>query len=229
MKRWKIFKEGIKAGLPVIIGYIPIGIAYGMMASDANTSLSLTMALSLFVYTGAGQMAAINMLHTGATIFAIILTTFILNLRHVIMSTCVMDRLTDGNKLERALLSFFITDEVFALYVSDEKSKNDIWYFFGLALTCWLSWAVGSFIGALTTHLLPAVLSASLGISLYAMFIALVIPSVKKHRKLIWVILLTCILSWIFNQWFSSSWAMIAATLISAFIGLSFIDLEDLS
>lgn len=229
MKRWKYFKQGIKAGLPVIIGYIPIGIAYGMMASELHTHLSLTMALSLFVYTGAGQMAAINMLHTGATIFAIILTTFILNLRHIIMSTCVMDRLTDGNKFQRALLSFFITDEVFALYVSDEHSKNNIWYFFGLGLTCWLSWAIGSFIGAQTSNLLPTVLSASLGISLYAMFIALVIPNVRKHQKLIWVILMTCVLSWFFNCFLSSSWAMIAATLLSAFIAVFFIDLEDLS
>ncbi len=229
MKRWNYFKEGIQAGIPVIIGYIPIGIAYGMMASDMHTHLSLTMALSLFVYTGAGQMAAINMLHTGAGIFAIILTTFILNLRHIIMSTCVMDRLTDGNKLQRALLSFFITDEVFALYVSDEQSKNNIWYFFGLGLTCWISWAIGSMIGALTTNLLPSVLSASLGISLYAMFIALVIPNVRKQKKLIWVVLITCLLSWFLNCFLSSTWSMIIATLLTAFLATFFIDLEDLS
>lgn len=228
MKNSTYFLKGMKAGLPVILGYIPIGIAYGMMARNASVSLSLLMSLSLFVYTGAGQIAAINMMKSGAGLFAIILTTLILNFRHIIMSTCVMDKLTDGNKLERAFLSFFITDEVFALYVSDTHSKNNKWYFFGLGVTCWLSWALGSFLGAVTTNLLPSILSAALGISSYAMFISLVIPGVKKHKKLIWVVILTCVLSLLFNQFLSSSWAMICATLLSALISLSFIDAEDL-
>ena len=228
MKNSTYFLKGMKAGLPVILGYIPIGIAYGMMARNASVSLSLLMSLSLFVYTGAGQIAAINMMKSGATLFAIILTTLILNFRHIIMSTCVMDKLTDGNKLERAFLSFFITDEVFALYVSDTHSKNNKWYFFGLGVTCWLSWALGSFLGAITTNLLPSILSVALGISSYAMFISLVIPGVKKHKKLIGVVILTCVLSLLFNQFLSSSWAMICATLLSALISLSFIDAEDL-
>ena len=82
MHRWTLFKRGMKDGIPVILGYIPIGIAYGMMAVNAHVSIPATLSLSLFVYTGAGQMAGINMMGQHATILAIVCTTFIMNLRH---------------------------------------------------------------------------------------------------------------------------------------------------
>ena len=91
-------------------------------------------------------MAGINMMGQHATILAIVCTTFIMNLRHIILSTCVMDKLHDGKRWQRVLLSFFITDEVFALYTSKPKPIDNISYFFGLGLTCWLSWFVGSWL-----------------------------------------------------------------------------------
>lgn len=227
MHRWTLFKRGMKDGIPVILGYIPIGIAYGMMAVNAHVSIPATLSLSLFVYTGAGQMAGINMMGQHATILAIVCTTFIMNLRHIILSTCVMDKLHDGKRWQRVLLSFFITDEVFALYTSKPKPIDNISYFFGLGLTCWLSWFVGSWLGAVSTNLLPPVLSSALGISLYAMFIALVIPGAKKSSRLLMVVGCTAILSTIFSQFLSSSWAMICATLLSAFIGLWVVKEED--
>ena len=101
MHRWTLFKRGMKDGIPVILGYIPIGIAYGMMAVNAHVSIPATLSLSLFVYTGAGQMAGINMMGQHATILAIVCTTFIMNLRHIILSTCIMDKLHDGKRWQR--------------------------------------------------------------------------------------------------------------------------------
>lgn len=223
------FIAGIQSGTPVILGYIPIGIAYGMMAAHAHLPLTAIMSLSLFVYTGAGEMAAVGMISQGATIMAIVITTFILNLRMIIQSTCVMNKLKNGNRLERAILSFWITDETFAVYMTDKNVKPTKWFFFGLGLTCWLSWAVGSFIGAIATDVMPATLSKALGISLYAMFIALLVPSAKKSVRLLAVILLTACISLVCNQFFSSSTSIIIATLSSALLGMLWVKKEDFS
>lgn len=228
MVRFEEVKKGIQAGIPILLGYIPIGIAYGMMASHAGLPLSASAGLSLFVYTGAGQMAAVGMLENGAAVLAIIFTTFILNLRHVIMSACVMQKLQNGNRWQRALLSFWITDEVFAVYMTDTKAKPTGWFLAGLAISSYLAWQIGSWIGIYTTTLLPENVSASLGISLYAMFIALIVPGFKKSGRLTAVILITALFSWIFQYFVSSSWSIIFSTLLGAGAGMKIIHKEDL-
>ena len=117
--------QGMKAGIPVILGFIPVGIAFGVMARQANFTILQTCLTSLTVFAGASQMLAVSMTLEGATILAIILATFILNLRHLIMSTVVMNKM-EGRTSLKLIAAFGVTDESFAIFseTSKEKSKN---------------------------------------------------------------------------------------------------------
>ncbi len=103
----KDFVEGAKAATPIILGYIPVGIAYGMLAKATGLTFFKALSFSLFVYTGAGQMAAVTMLAQNAAYVTIVFTVFILNLRHIIMSTCIMEKM-EKNKFADSFTFIFL-------------------------------------------------------------------------------------------------------------------------
>lgn len=228
----KDFIEGAKAATPIILGYIPVGIAYGMMAKATGLTFFKALSFSLFVYTGAGQVAAVTMLAQNAAYVTIVFTVFILNLRHIIMSTCIMEKMEKMEKTNlwvRLLLSFGVTDEVFAMSMTDKKiNKLTPSFFAGLALFSYLSWNVGSTLGIVFSSILPSIVSKSLGVSLYAMFIGLLVPNMKKSIRLLYVVILTMVVNWVLNQFLSSSLSMLISTLGCALIGMCFISKEDL-
>ncbi|WP_363142676.1 AzlC family ABC transporter permease [uncultured Holdemanella sp.] len=159
----------------------------------------------------------------------IVFTVFILYLRHIIMSTCIMEKMEKTSLPIRLLLSFGLTDEVFAMSITDKKiNKLTPSFFAGLALFSYLSWNVGSALGIVFSSILPSIVSKSLGVSLYAMFIGLLVPNMKKSIRLLYVVILTMIVNWVLNQFLSSSLSMLISTLGCALIGMCFISKEDL-
>lgn len=225
----KDFVEGAKAATPIILGYIPVGIAYGMLAKATGLTFFKALSFSLFVYTGAGQMAAVTMLAQNAAYVTIVFTVFILNLRHIIMSTCIMEKMEKTSLPIRLLLSFGITDEVFAVSMTDKKiNKLTPAFLAGLSLFSYLFWNVGSALGILFSSVLPSIVSKSLGVSLYAMFIGLLVPNMKKSIRLLYVVVLSMIVNWVLNQFLSSSLSILISTLSCALIGMCFISKEDL-
>jgi len=160
----------------------------------------------------------------GAGLFAIVLATFIINLRHLIMSTCVMNHMQDGSVPARLIAAFGVTDESFSIFTM-EKKHNSIRFFLGLILSTYLSWVAGSFIGAIASDFLPEIVTLSLGVSLYAMFIGLLFPALRGNGRLALLILLTAVTNTLFNLFLTSSWALIASTLLCAFIGCFFVDI----
>jgi len=219
------FLEGMRAGLPVILGFVPVGIAYAIMARQAGLTVIQTCGMSLMVFAGASQMMAVGMYAQGAGLLAMVLATFILNLRHLIMSTCVMNRMKDGGVASRLLAAFGVTDESFAIFTTVEKEKCTVTYLLGLILVTYASWNVGTFIGAVASDLLPAILSASLGIALYAMFLGLLVPNLTNNWRLGALVTLTAVCNTILSQFMASSWALILSTLLCAFVGVFFVDL----
>lgn len=129
----------------------------------------------------------------------------------------------------RLLLSFGITDEVFAMSMTDKKiNKLTPAFFAGLSLFSYLSWNVGSALGILFSSILPSIVSKSLGVSLYAMFIGLLVPNTKKSIRLLCVVIMTMVVNWVLNQFLSSSLSILISTLGCALIGMCFISKEDL-
>ncbi len=220
------FIRGIKLAIPVMLGFIPVGIAYAIMANQASFSILETVLMSIGVFAGASQMMAVGMYAQGASLIAIIFTTFILNLRHLIMSTCVVNKMKNVKIFTKFLAMFGVTDETFAIYAS-RKEDAGIWTFFGLFLGSYLSWLVGSIIGAIASNFLPTIVMASFGIALYAMFIGILMPNLTKNLKLTILIIITAGLNWILSIWIDSSWALIISTLVCAFIGVFFVDLQE--
>ena len=213
------YLSGMHAAIPVILGFVPVGIAYAIMARQAGFSVLQTCGMSLAVFAGASQMMAVGMYIQGASIIAMILATFILNLRHLIMSVCVVNRMRKDTTKIKLLAAFGVTDESFAIFTTEKMEKCSAWFFLGLI-------TVGTLIGAVASDFLPEIVTASLGIALYAMFIGILIPNLTKNWRLGILVALTAICNSILTQFIKSSWALIVSTLICAFIGVFFVDLE---
>ena len=225
--RKRQFSAGLRAGLPIFIGYIPIGIVFAIMARQAGLSVWETCAMSLLVYAGASQMMAAGMVARGAGLAAVVLATFVLNLRHLIMSTCVMNRMEPAPLGLKLLGSFGVTDESFAVFTTDPKAIPTIWYFLGLGVSIYLSWNLGTLAGALAMDFLPPLLTASLGIALYAMFLSLLVPHLPGNGRLALLVLLTAVCNTLLCRVMASSWALIVSTLLCAFLGVFFVDLGE--
>ena len=217
---------GVRAGIPVILGFVPVGIAYAIMARQAGFSAFETVFMSIAVFAGASQMMAVGMYVQGASIIAMILATFILNLRHLIMSTCVVNRMKNEPTKRKLLATFGVTDESFAIFTTEKKENCSGLYFLGLITVTYSSWIAGSAIGAIASDFLPAIVTASLGIALYAMFIGILIPNLTHNLKLGLLVVLTAVCNSILTQLMASSWALILSTLVCAAIGVFFVDLD---
>ena len=221
------FIRGMRAGIPVILGFVPVGIAYAIMAKQAGFTNLQTCLMSLSVFAGASQMMATGMFAQGASIFAMVLATFILNLRHLIMSTCVINRMKTGGIGIRLLAAFGITDESFAIFTTEKEENCTVMFLLGLVLVNYSSWNIGTLLGTIVSDFLPDILTASLGISLYAMFLGLLMPNLTNNRRLGVLVIFTAICNTILNQLVASSWSLIISTLFCAFVGVFFVDLEE--
>ena len=221
------FSAGLRTGLPIMLGYVPIGIAFAVMARQAGLSVGQTCLMSLTVYAGASQMMAAGILAEGAGLAAIVLATFVLNLRHIIMSTCVMHRMEPAPLPLRLLAAFGVTDESFALFTTDTRGFRSVFFFLGIHAAIYLSWNLGTLLGALAMDLLPPILTASLGVSLYAMFISLLTPHLPGNGRLTALVLLTALCNTLLGRVMASSWALIVSTLLCAFAGSFFVEPEE--
>ena len=213
----------MKKAIPVLIGFLPVAITYAITAMSAGMTAAETVGMSVFVFAGASQIMA-GMIADGAGSFSIILATFILNLRHIIMSTCVFNRMKCNNWLIRITSGFGVTDETFALYTTEEEERCDGYFMLGLITVSYLSWIFGAVLGVVASNILPESLSKSFGIALYALFLALLVPGVKKSLRLLITVLLTVCLNLLLSLFLDSSWAIITSTLAGAGIGVWIIE-----
>ncbi len=230
MRHKQFFQDytyGLRRALPILFGFLPVSITFAVMASQAGLTVAETIAMSAAVFAGASQIMAVGMVGTGADIVTITIATFVLNLRHIIMSTCVFSKLTHEKKRWYLPVGFGITDETFALFSLEKEGRASVGYMLGLITVAYSSWVGGTALGAFVSGLLPKTVSDSLGIALYALFIALVVPDVKKSLRLMLVVGITAILNILLCLWLPQSWAIITATLVGAAIGVFVVDDED--
>lgn len=216
------FIQGVTAALPIVIGYLPIALTYGLLAKQAGIPLLHIVLMSALVYAGASQFMAVNMIAAGAGAIEIVFATFILNLRHFIMGLSLMNRLKRIPVVYKIFVSAGMTDETFALAsIKQEEAKAAGGHQFaaGLVLASYASWVIGSLFGGLLSELIPPSISQSMAIALYAMFIGLLVPSVRKELRVGVVALLSMLLCYVFNQYVASGWAIVFATIAGALIG----------
>lgn len=225
MNNFVEFKKGVKTGLPIAIGYIPIAIAFGLLAKTAGIPAYIAILMSFLVFAGASQFISINLLAVGVSIGEIILTTFILNLRHFLMSASLSQKVDKNiNKPWRALLAFGITDESFAVSSLQEERSLGKFTILGINLIGFLAWNFGTWLGLIFATGLPEKIKGCLGIALYAMFIGLLLPSMKKAKTVTLVALVAMFINTLIAyipslSFISSGWGIIIATVFSAALG----------
>lgn len=219
------FLQGLKAGLPIAIGYLPIAVAFGLLARSAGLSLFITVLMSLLVFAGASQFIAVNLIALGTQAWEIVLTTLIVNLRHFLMSASLSQRLAESlAKPWRSLLAFGITDETFTVASLQCQPILSGPFMLGLNLFAYASWVLGSGLGVVLAGGMPASLQASMGIALYAMFIGLLVPSLRKGLPVIIVVLLAVILQAVMNwapalNLLATGWKLMISASLAAILG----------
>ncbi len=157
------------------------------------------------------------MIAVGAGAMEIIVATFVLNFRHFVMSLSFMNRLRDFGMKWKVPLSMGLTDETFAvsaLHTKEAKMEKGAYFYASLILTAYLAWIGGSFLGGVLGEVIPAQLSQSMGIALYAMFIGLLIPSVKKEWRVGLVAAIAMLINAVFSQFMSDGWAIVFGTVL---------------
>lgn len=215
------FKNGVKDGLPIGLGYFPVAFAFGVQASILGVPILISLLISMTNLTSAGQLAGLTIVATMGSFIEIIATQLVINSRYFLMSTMLSQKTDDSFTFKHRLLtSTFITDEIFAIAVSKPNniSKN---YFYGLALLPYIGWALGTLLGATAGNLLPQRVVLALGIALYAMFIAIIVPPSTKNFGVLFAVLLSASISCLFYylpilKKVSSGFAIIISAVLSA-------------
>ena len=170
------FKDGIKDGLPIGLGYLSVSFAFGVQASILGIPIFMSVFISMTNLTSAGQLAGLTVIASLGTFLEIILTQLVINARYFLMSITLSQKLDDGfNTKHRFFSSAFVTDEIFAVSAAKPTLINKK-YYYGLVILPYVGWATGTLIGAAAGSILPVSIINALGIALYAMFIAIIIP-----------------------------------------------------
>jgi len=221
------FKKGLRAGLPVAIGYLPIALTFGLLARNSGLSFLNTFLMSVMVFAGASQFVAVNLVALGTGIGEVVLTTFILNFRHFLMSASLSQKLEDTIPQKWLyFLSFGITDETFSV-ASMQNNGVEGFFLFGLNLISYLAWVIGSIFGHYLGASLPEIIQASMGIALYAMFIGLLVPNLKESKIAVVTVFITVIVSGSFYMLrniidISKGWEIVLVTIIASIIATIF-------
>lgn len=217
------FISGLRAGVSIAIGYFPVAVTFGLLSKSSGLSLAETFSMSLIVYAGAAQYIALNLLSLGIGIAEIILATFILNSRHFLMSASIQARAAKEPLWKKLIYAFGITDETFSV-ASMKPGKITAGFMFGLGGIAYGSWLLSTLLGYLFGASLPDVLKESMGIALYAMFIALLMPALSKSRKILTLALSGAGLNFLFTYFelLSTGWSLITSALLAS-IGVEWV------
>lgn len=217
------FINGIKDGIPISLGYFSVSMAFGLTAALSGFPMWAAILTSFTNLTSAGQFAGINIVIAGGRLVELAITTIIINMRYFLMSLSISQKIDSSMKLwQRFLISFGITDEIFAVSMRHQRALT-AHYMAGLILTPVVGWTAGTAVGAVAISIMPQALSSAMGIALYGMFIAIIIPPAREKKSVLAAVLVSIVVSVIFKfapilNRFSEGWTVIIiAVAVSAF------------
>ena len=219
-----LFLTGLRDGIPIAAGYFAVSFSFGIAAVAAGLAPFEALLISMTNLTSAGQFAAIGIIAGGGSYIEMAMTQFVINLRYALMSLSLSQKLDRSfSRLHSLILGHAVTDEIFAVAMSRSGRLRPI-YFLGLAALPYIGWSCGTAAGAFLGALMPETLTAALSVSLYGMFIAIIVPAAKKERPVLIVTLISIAASFAIYYipalyFISSGFSIIICAVIASAIG----------
>ena len=181
------FRQGVRGILPMLLGALPFGIIFGGLAGSAGLTPGQTMGMSLLVFAGSAQFIAVSLLGAGASLGVLLLTTFVVNLRHALYSANLQPYVRHLPRRWRITLAFLLTDEAFAVvqhrYAQSDALPYKHWYFLGAALAMYVNWQICTLIGLLFGQMVPNIAAWGLDFAMLATFIGIVVPMLRNFPQ----------------------------------------------
>ncbi len=232
VKKQLTFKKGLVDALPIALGYFTVSLAFGMISVTAKGfKLWVPVFTSLTNFTGTGQFVGIDMIASLKSIYEIALTLFVINARYILMSVSLSQRLSSEVTMwQRLLIAFGNTDEVFAVAMSDGQAL-DFKYMLGLIISSFSGWMCGTVCGAVVGDFMTPALVSAMGIMLYAMFIAIIVPPAKNNVAVMITVLVSAVMSVCFKYLpainkISGGFAVIICGIVSAVLASIFFPMK---
>lgn len=218
----KDFVKGMRHGIPIMLGYLSVSFGFGVLCIQQNLSILAAVGISVTNLTSAGQVAGVEIIAAGGSILEMILCQFVINLRYSLMSLSLSQKLDPSfNLMHRLFVGYGVTDEIFAVASSQPEPLKPA-YMYGLILTPFCGWSMGTLLGAVAGDIMPPSVTAALSLMLYGMFIAIILPPAKKNRKVLFVVLTAAALSVIIRfllPMISIGFSVIICAIIASVLG----------
>lgn len=235
MDRKTSYLRGVRDGLPIAIGYFAVAFALGIRASGVGFSVIESTLLSLLNLTSAGEAAGIALIAAGTTYVELAFTQLVINIRYLLMSCSLSQKLSPSTSiLHRMLIGYGVTDEIFGISAAIE-GKLSPYYSYGAISVAAPGWTLGTLFGAVMGNVLPDRAVSALGVTLYAMFLAIILPPARKSRKIAAIVaismaasaVLTLICDSFALTWFTEGFRIIFLTIIISAAAAVFFPIQD--
>lgn len=227
LRQSQTFLHGCRDAVPIALGYLSVSFAFGILTVQHGLPAWTPVLISATNFTGTGQFVGADLIAAGTTLLQIAVTILVINLRYLLMSLSMSQVVEEEMPLwQRFIIAFGVTDEIFAVSMQQREALR-FSYLMGLMLFSFFGWNTGTILGTFASSVLPDSVQSALGIAIYAMFLAIVIPPARKSKLVAAVItiavLLSCSLHWIpvFNQ-LDEGWAIIISGVTAALGGAFF-------
>lgn len=195
MNRQADWRRGMRDGMPICLGYIAVSFTFGLAARASGLAPLQALAMSVTNLTSAGQFAALGIIAAGGPYLELAAAQLIINLRYCLMSCALAQKLPAGTRFaHRFFMAYGVTDEIFGVGVACEGPLSP-WYMYGAISVAMPGWALGTLIGVVCGSVLPARMLSALGVALYGMFLAIILPPARKNRVLAGLVALSMLAS----------------------------------
>ena len=228
----KQFIQGVKDGGAIGIGYLSVSFTVGLEAASSGLLWWEALLVSMMNLTSAGQFAGITIMAAAGTYIEMALSQFVINLRYALMSISLSQKVSpEFGSGKKMLLGFAVTDEIFAVAMSRQGEVSSK-YFAGLAVLPYLGWTSGTLAGAVCGNILPDTVTDALGLAIYGMFIAIIIPAMKKDSRILKITLLAVVFSFAMYylpglKMISSGFAVIICAVAASVVGAVCFPMEE--
>lgn len=225
------FLRGLRAGIPIGLGYLAVSFTFGILATSYGFAWWQTVFISMTTLTSAGQLAGIEIMLNPFQYVEMLISQLTVNIRYSFMSVSLSQKVSPAFcGIRRWVLGFFMTDEIFA--VASKENEVSAKFFAGLTVLPYIGWTLGTLCGSVLGNILPQMIMSALCLAIYGMFIAIIVPDMKKSFELFCVVMVSVVLSCLFSYLpvlsnVSSGIAISACAVAAAVLGALFFPVKE--